>query len=153
MKLYLMQHGNPLSKEEDPERPLSDQGIEDVKKVADFLKNSCSQIAKILHSGKKRAEQTAEIISSRLDPGIIPVEDPDLLPKDDVRKFANRIKEFGTDILVVGHLPHLGKLASFLVTTTESIPIVAFQQGGIVCLSSVEGGPWTIDWMLVPGII
>lgn len=153
MKLYLMQHGKPLSKEEDPERPLSGQGIEDIKKVADFLKNSGSQIVKVLHSGKKRAVQTAEIVSSELDPGIIPVKEEDLLPMDDVRKFADRVKEFGADILVVGHLPHLGKLASFLVTTNESIPIVTFQQGGVVCLSSVEDKPWTIDWMLVPGII
>lgn len=153
MKLYLMQHGKPLSKEEDPERPLSDQGIEDVKKVADFIIKSGSQVVKVLHSGKKRAEQTAEIVSSRLDPGILPIKEDGLLPMDDVRKFADRVKEFDGDILIVGHLPHLGRLASYLITDSESIPVVNFQQGGIVCLSGIEDQAWAIAWMLVPEII
>ena len=37
MKLYLVQHGQAVSKEEDPERPLSEQGREDVRRVATRL--------------------------------------------------------------------------------------------------------------------
>ncbi len=40
MRLYLMQHGNPVMEEVDPERPLSDQGKSDVRKVAEFLKRA-----------------------------------------------------------------------------------------------------------------
>ena len=152
MKLYLMQHGKPVSKEEDPERPLSDQGIEDVKNMADFLKKSSVTIVSVLHSGKKRAEQTAEIVVSRLDPSLVPLQEEGLLPMDDVKRCANRVKEFKGDVLVVGHLPHLGKLTSLLVTDTESIPVVNFQQGGIVCLS-IEDRSWVINWMHLPGMI
>jgi phosphohistidine phosphatase len=39
MKLYLVQHGKAKSKEEDPDRPLSMDGLEETKKVASFLHN------------------------------------------------------------------------------------------------------------------
>jgi len=37
MNIYLVQHGKPVPKEEDPERPLSAQGKEDVEKIASKL--------------------------------------------------------------------------------------------------------------------
>ncbi len=37
MKLYLVQHGKALSKEADPQRPLSEEGIREVKKMAEFI--------------------------------------------------------------------------------------------------------------------
>lgn len=38
MRLYLVQHGEALRKEENPERPLSDRGQETVRRVAAFLR-------------------------------------------------------------------------------------------------------------------
>lgn len=37
MHLYLIQHGDAKSEQEDPARPLSDKGRRDVEKVAGFL--------------------------------------------------------------------------------------------------------------------
>jgi|GEM_PF-5342255 len=34
MRLYLMQHGRPVAKKENPDRPSLDQGKEDVERVA-----------------------------------------------------------------------------------------------------------------------
>jgi phosphohistidine phosphatase len=56
--------------------------------------------------------------------------------------------------MIVGHLPHLAKLTSFLTTKSESESVVGFQQGGIVCLRPDEDKKsWAIAWMLVPEII
>ena len=94
MRIYLMQHGKPVSKEEDSERPLSDEGRNDVERMADFLQRSGVRIEGILHSGKTRARQTAEIMVSRLNPGLEPQERPGLSPLDDVKEIADQIQKF-----------------------------------------------------------
>ena len=38
MRVYLVQHGQAKSEEEDPQRGLTDKGIGEVEKVADFLR-------------------------------------------------------------------------------------------------------------------
>ena len=132
MKLYLMQHGRPVAKEEDPDRPLSDQGKKDVDKMADVLNKHGVRVEEAFHSGKTRARQTAEIMISKLNPSLAVVQRDELSPLDDVKHIANHIKEAKQDLLIAGHLPHLRKLASLLITGSESFPVVSFRQGGVV---------------------
>jgi phosphohistidine phosphatase len=153
MSVYLMQHGKPVPKDEDPDRPLSDQGKADVGSVAEFLKKSGVEVAEAYHSGKTRARQTAEIMLSKLNPEIQAQKRAGLSPLDDVKQIATQIKAAEKDLLIAGHLPHLGKLASFLVAGDEAVPVVMFQQGGVVCLQKDEGGEWSVAWMVVPEII
>jgi phosphohistidine phosphatase len=153
MKIYLMQHGKPLSKEGDPDRPLSDQGKKDVEKIAGFLQKYGLGVENIFHSGKTRARQTAEIMGSRLTPRVKPKKKDGLSPLDDVKEMANLIEMSERDLLIAGHLPHLAKLASSLILGDESIPVVGFRQGGVVCLERGEGGGWAIAWMVLPELI
>ena len=153
MRIYLMQHGKPVSKEEDSERPLSDEGRNDVERMAEFLQRSGVRIEGILHSGKTRARQTAEIMVSRLNPGLEPQERPGLSPLDDVKEIADQIKEVKQDLWIVGHLPHLARLTSLLIASTKSVPVVSFRQGGVVCLEKGEEGHWFVAWMLVPELM
>ncbi len=67
MKLYLVQHGEARSELEDPERSLTARGEEETRKISDATKRLSIRPAKIYHSGKKRAEQTAGIIAAALD--------------------------------------------------------------------------------------
>ncbi len=53
MMLYLMQHGKAKPKEVDPERSLSDEGVEEVERVAAFLEKAGIKVAEIFHSGKR----------------------------------------------------------------------------------------------------
>lgn len=154
MNIYLVQHGNPVPKEKDPDRPLSDKGKEDVEKVADFLKKAGIAVKEVFHSGKTRARQTAGIMNARLNPGSKPLKKEGISPLDDVKIISDEIKKQQKDLMIVGHLPHLAKLTSFLTTMSDSYSIAGFQQGGIVCLRPDEGKKtWTIAWMLVPEII
>lgn len=51
MRLYLIQHAKAKSKQENPARPLSRKGREDIRKVAGFLKGyTQSPIREIKHS-------------------------------------------------------------------------------------------------------
>jgi len=155
MNIYLVQHGKAVSKEEDPKKPLSDKGVEDIRKTAAFLKKTgVIRLESIFHSGKTRARQTAEILGSILLPGRTAQEQTGLSPLDDVSIIAEEIKKLPNDAMFVGHLPHLGRLTSHLTTGSISSSFVGFQQGGVVCLKHdhVEEG-WMIAWMLVPEII
>ena len=154
MNVYLVQHGKPVSKEENPDKPLSNQGKEDVERVAAFLMKAGIKVDDIFHSGKTRARETAEIMISKLTPGKEPVEKNGLAPLDDVKEIAEEIENGQRDLVLVGHLPHLAKLTALLITGSDSKPVVKFQQGGIVCLRhNDEEKVWTIAWMLVPEII
>jgi len=68
MLLYLVQHGEAKREEEDPARPLTDKGKSEVEKIASFIAKTGIHIERILHSGKLRALQTAEILASHLKP-------------------------------------------------------------------------------------
>ena len=154
MNIYLVQHGKPVPKEKDRERPLSDSGKDDVEKMANFLKKVGIEVDEVFHSGKTRARQTAEIMISRLNPGKEPQEKEGISPLDNVKLMAEEIEQSQKDFMIVGHLPHLAKLASFLTTGSDSHSVVGFQQGGIVCLRPDEDKKtWAIAWMLVPETI
>jgi len=46
--------------------------------------------------------------------------------------------------MMVGHLPHMGKLAGHSLTGDESREVVTFRTVGIACLERDENGRWTI---------
>jgi phosphohistidine phosphatase len=151
MYLYLIQHGEAKSKEEDPERPLSEQGINDVTKVARMVPPL--GISRIFHSGKLRAEQTAVIYGKHI--GAEVSETDGLNPMDDPATWANHLKDEGVDTMLVGHLPHLGKLASLLLCANPDAEAVAFRMGGVLCLEKTgkPQNPWTFQWMLIPEML
>jgi len=151
MKLYLVQHGNALSKEQDPQRPLSQQGIKDVSKVADFLKGLDINIEALWHSGKTRAAQTARILGNALGKGD-GLQHQGLAPNDDVQNIARQINSAPGDIMIVGHLPFLSRLTSFLLVGDESADIVNFNQAGVVCLQSDDAN-WSLSWIITPQLI
>ncbi len=149
MKLYLVQHGMALPKEVDPDRPLSEVGRGQVETVAHFLNKAGITVPNIYHSGKTRAAQTARILAGRLSAGNVAVQ-PGMAPGDDVAAFTRIIEENG-EALYVGHLPHLGRLASLLTTGDEQSDVVGFVNSGILCLGSCDGG-FRVEWYLIPSL-
>ena len=152
MHLYLVQHGEALTKEIDPVRPLSEQGRRDVIKVARFAANHCRlNLSHVHHSGKLRARQTAEIFADSL--GISPpIQSEGLAPLDDPLLWVKRFDELTVDTMLVGHLPHLARLAGALLCGGADLAPVTFRMGGIVTLKREEG-QWSLQWMVVPGIL
>ena len=154
MKLYLVQHADAKSKKEDPSRPLSDRGWEDIRRVVKYAeKHLHIQVEEIIHSGKLRAKQTAEVLAEHLNPTKGMIDSEDLEPLADPRIWKNRLAETAGNIMIVGHLPHLGKLTGLLLTGDKSKEIVRFRMGGIICLERDEGSRWTIQWMTTPETI
>jgi len=153
MKLYLVQHGDALPKNIDPERGLSEKGVEDVTKIATFLENSGIKIEHIFHSGKKRAEQTAMRLQSCLISGGEFAQVEGIAPLDPVDAVAREAEDWHEDTMLVGHLPYMGKLVSRLVAGDENIPLVTFQPGTIVLLERMETEVWVIVSMIQPKLL
>ena len=153
MKLYLIQHGEAETKEVNPERPLTEKGVSDVKKVVTFLKNTDFEINTIFHSGKRRTQETARrFIDIASIPCSITKKD-NLSPNDSIESIVEEITERKDDLMIVGHLPFLTKLASRLLSGQEKICTVKFSQGGVLCLERIEDGSWQINWFIIPQLL
>ena len=149
MDLYLVQHGVARSKEEEPDRPLTSEGRTDVDRMAQHAALMEVKPERIWHSGKLRASQTAEIMARVLSPrqGMGVMEG--LGPGDDPSQAGMAVAAIGVPAMLVGHLPHLSRLASLMLMGDPDAEIIAFQNAGIVCLTLTDGG-WRLQWSLNP---
>jgi len=150
MKIYLVQHGQSVSEAVDPGRPLSEKGQKDMEKVARFLKGVNLKIRVIFQSGKTRATQTAKILNPKVTSLEGIMKKDGLAPNDPVDPWVEELNKSSDDVMIVGHLPFLSKLASRLLGTEKKEEFIAFQPGGVVCLEKMEHNKWQIRWMVVP---
>lgn len=147
MKLYLMQHAFAYSKEENPERPLSPAGIDQAKAAAKGAKRLALSFDLIITSPERRAQQTAALIaegvrfpysdiltSETLLPESMPQALLDLLQKEPQQ----------SQILVVGHLPHLARLASLLLKGGALL----IENAGLTCFSLGESTSAILEFHL-----
>jgi phosphohistidine phosphatase len=153
MKLYLAQHAKAASKEADPERRLTEEGQRDIQKVAEFIAPLNLYVDYLWHSGKKRAEQTAEVLAGVIKINKEHVARDGLGPNDDVTALKDELLLSKDDIMIVGHLPFLSKLASLLLAGSESANTVAFKQAGVVCLNRSGENQWQLEWMIIPELL
>lgn len=149
MHVYLVQHGEAKSEAEDPARPLTDRGREEVQRVARHAAALALQVEEICHSGKLRARQTAEILAEHLSPRRGTREMDGLAPTDDPVKARAAIEAAREPVMLVGHLPHLSRLASSLLVENPGREIIRFRMGAIVCLTRAESA-WLLQWVLTP---
>ncbi len=149
-----MQHGAAKTKEEDPERPLTDEGRATVGRVAARAAVAGVKADRIYHSGILRARQTAEILADRLGmpdrvearPGLEPLD-----PVDPVARWLEDLAGHFGAVALVGHLPFLDRLASLLVAGNEDAQVVAFRMGGLVKLVPKGNRPgYSVAWILAP---
>jgi len=151
MHLYLIQHGQAKTKEEDPDRGLTAQGIVDVERVSQHFAQLDPVISEIRHSPKLRAKETAKILGKRLRIIYKVKEYKELTPNNPVLPLAEELTNLNKDIALVGHLPHLSKLSSLLLCGDENAELIIFKNSGIVCLQKQEK-KWKLQWILPPQI-
>jgi len=152
MALYLIQHGKSLPKDQDPDQGLSEEGIAETQRIANLAKDHGIVVSQIRHSVKTRARQTAEIFAKSLNPQNGIQEVSGIKPLDDVAAYAPRIDP-DQNIMLVGHLPFMERMTSYLITGSVDKPVFKFQNSGMVCLNKdVEGQSWVILWSLMPKI-
>jgi phosphohistidine phosphatase len=138
MEIYLMQHGQALPKEQDPEEGLSAEGRERIRASAWGLEKMGLSFDAILCSPKKRSRQTAALVAEELGfppEEIIETEKVKAMtpPGDTVQVLVelSRVER----VLIAGHLPSLAEVASFLLTEGSGAA-VQFENGGCCCIEA-----------------
>jgi len=111
------------------------------------------KVSKIYHSGKTRARQTAEHLVEFLKSGTGAEKADNLEPMADPSIWFNKLIATKDDTMLVGHLPHLGRLASLLLTGSSDDAVINFKNSGIVCLERDDDNHWSITWILPPGVL
>lgn len=149
MKLYLVQHGLAVDKAIDPDRPLSEQGRQQVQAMAAWLQKANINVGQIHHSGKARAQQTAELYASTLNASSVQSIEG-IKPNDDVSSMAQTIDKLDVDTMIVGHLPFMQRMVSWLLTGSEEMAC-HYLPGSVVCLEKEDN--WSLQWMLRPDLI
>lgn len=149
-RLYLVRHGEAKPKEEDPERGLTDAGREDVTKMAAWAAAVGIQVDEIRHSGKLRAQQTAEVFVEHLR--VQAAEASGLAPNDDVKGIAKAIKSEPDSIMLVGHLPFLERLAAKLITGDAETGILTLDAGALLELTRVDDA-WKATCLMQPRLL
>jgi phosphohistidine phosphatase len=115
MYIFIVQHGDALPSEVDPERPLSEKGRSQVTRMIEFLKHFPVTPDLIFHSTKKRALETAQMISTVLG-GIEMQTRTDLNPNDSPDTVCEELNSVDRNVMIVGHMPFLQKLAVKLIS-------------------------------------
>ena len=154
MEIYLIQHGEAYAEDQDPERSLTPGGEDQIRSSGKALRKLGVDVDLIISSPKKRARQTAEIVAEELDypkEGIEVTKDLEpLAPSEDAIGYLKQFQDRGK-VLLAGHLPSLGEIASNLMS--EGTPVaIHFEMGG-VCRIDVEALPThkgDLRWILPP---
>ena len=151
MRLYVVQHGEALSKDVDPERPLSDKGRADIERLAEWLGKQAVKVAEILHSGKTRARQTAELLERLLESRGRIHQEVCLGPNDSPTIFLDRLHDHPKDILVVGHMPFVARMVSLAITGGPYRQVVEFEPGTVAGLVRHDAKVWRLFFLARPG--
>jgi phosphohistidine phosphatase len=153
MNIYLVRHADAKNEGEDPSMPLSEKGLQDIKQVASFLSRLNIKTGNIFHSGKLRARQTAEVLFEYLRPVHGISEADGLSPLDAPLIWKERLGDMKDSVFLVGHLPHLAKLASVLLCAETGKNIVMLGTAGVMCFLRDNAGEWYLQWMMSPDVV
>jgi phosphohistidine phosphatase len=151
MMLYLVRHGEAVAETEDPARPLNDRGTDEVAATARVAGTLGLEVERIVHSGKLRARQTAEIWAAALERDTKIEEFAQLEPMADPQQAVAYVHEAREPLMLVGHLPHLGRLLSTLVIGDPDKELITYPTAGVVALGQEDGG-WRMKWLLTPTV-
>jgi phosphohistidine phosphatase len=149
LRVYLVHHGDAVGSDVDPRRPLSEQGREQVDRLAAEAAARGARPAVVWHSGKLRARQTAEAFWRACNALAAFSATRDLQPDDPPEWIRDRLRGEARDVLIAGHYPHLPRLLTLMVSTPDSGGTRPFPQHGVVALESDdEGKTWKEIWRL-----
>jgi len=147
--IYLIRHADAVSEEENPARPLSAKGRDQVARLCAVLRKGPGfRPAELWHSPLVRSLETAQLLKKGLKLTGPLVLTPGLEPDDNPGRIAPVLEEEKRDIAVVGHEPHLGVLASLMVQGPARPAIFyPFPKAGVLALSR-DGKRWRSDWLV-----
>ena len=142
-----MRHGEALSGTPDGRRPLSQRGRDEVIALAQLANARGVAVAWIYHSGILRAQQTAELVAAVLAPAEGVRELGGLCPDDDPLIVRAELEATSRPLMLVSHLPYLGRLAGLLTTGDAERAVMEFAPATLACMARHPAG-WKLRWSI-----
>ncbi|HEY1086687.1 MAG TPA: histidine phosphatase family protein [Archangium sp.] len=133
MQLTLIRHAIAEPGADDAARPLTKKGRRRFERAVETLDELGVRFDRVLHSPKRRAVETAELLAPILDGEL--VSTPLLARAPGVELWALLTSE---RLGVVGHEPHLSALLSWLITGEADGSAFELKKGGV---AQLEGEP------------
>lgn len=155
--IYLVRHGiagPALGGMGNGDRRLSAEGKRKMRRISRGLKRLSVVPDAVLSSPLRRAEETAGVVASVLAPKLAVEIDPLLAPGHEpaaVLKGLRRCRG-ARELVLVGHQPDLGRLASHLLTGSGIVPL-PFKKGAVAAIrvgSLPPGTAGTLMWFMTP---
>ena len=159
MRVILFRHGPAGQNDaarwpDDGKRPLTKRGLERTARAADGLRRFIGGTLRIVTSPLERARQTARIIGEAIAPGTRTETLEALVPGAPTRESVRWLKDLksGSSVVLVGHEPHLGKLAGLLLfgSTGAALPLKKAGAAVIDFVGPVEPGTGRLYAFLPP---
>ena len=156
MELYLLRHGiaeDHAPSGRDPDRRLTDEGREKLRRVLKRAASADVSPSLILSSPFKRALETAEIAASELRYKGEILRTGALLPDSSPPSLWSEIREHRSEpsILLAGHEPLFSSTVAWLLGSTNQM--VDFRKAALVRIDiySFSASPQgVLQWMLTP---
>jgi phosphohistidine phosphatase len=161
VQIYVVRHGIAIDREDpkcppDPERYLTEEGIEKTKKVAVSVASLGGSADLLLSSPYVRAMQTAEIFAAALDYSKQKIRRSDLLlPGADPTLFFRELakdKQTAT-LFVFGHAPQLDELIATALGSKHHI--TSLKKAGVALLELKRVSPpnGELVWLATPKLL
>jgi len=153
MLIYLLRHGDAAESVDDRIRPLSELGVENTQKIAEYLKSINTCIDLIITSPLLRAYQTAQIVIKVLKYDKNLLETDNLLPESYRESIINELSKYSNDsnLLLVGHQPLLGDLlAHFTKQPHTAAKIVKSALACIQIEQPINSNKGFLKWLVTP---
>lgn len=162
MLLIIIRHGIAedrqafkLKDKNDRHRPLTAKGKKKFHTIAKKLKKFLGPINIIVSSPLERAQQTAQLLKEEYPQAELLSSEtlsPQAPPREFAQWFHEQVKKGTKQLVIVGHEPHLGLLASWLLFGSQQSQIKIKKGGclGIEISSPMGPRKGVLQWALTP---
>ncbi len=133
MELYVVRHAIAEDGELDDARALTEKGKKRFEKMVELLGRLDVRFDRLVHSPKRRAVETAELLAGLVDGDL---EVSELLTEAPSKALLGLLH--GARVAIVGHEPHLSALVAWLLTGASAGAVIELKKGAIARL---EGDP------------
>ncbi len=157
MKLFFLRHGLAGDRNDwkgnDAARPLTDEGIEKMKRTAATLAQLDLGLDALITSPLVRARQTAEIIAQKLDLITKLVEDARLAPGFNAHQLHAVLLDHpdANALMFVGHEPDFSETIGALVGGGR----IVCKKGGLALVKLANGHSrhGELEWLIPPRVL
>lgn len=161
MQLYIVRHGIAVDREDprcppDPERYLTEEGVEKTKQVAKGVAALGATADLLLSSPYVRAIQTAEIFADTLDYAKQKIRRTDLLlPGADLSLLFRELakEKLASSVFLFGHAPQLDDIIAMALGSKRHI--ASLKKAGVALMELKRVSPPTgmLVWLGTPKLL